>query len=240
MEYPGDLATRLADEFQQKWLADLEEDDLNKLDEATDLLAEKRRNIFTRMDFRWRPADKAMLDQVRLSAEMTLTDLYRPARMIMDEFYAQMRVPETREVDGSIVNVLDDKGALVWKRKESTGEYIEDISQITGQDVEKAIMDMERVRFVLASLHAQLLSDAILARHLYDDRHAAGYESVVEGTQGDRNAKASRVSRRDKYKAFFHWHLYNSSNSFIQGVNSFLRQLDRMAERQVWGERRRR
>jgi hypothetical protein len=237
MDYPGDLAVQLADEFQTKWLADLDEDMLTKLDEATDLYKEKRRSIFTKMDFRWRPADKAMLDQVRLSADMTMTQLFQAAQAIIDEFYAEMRVPETQFVDGAEVSIFDSHGRQVWKR-DSHGNYIEDISQLTGQDVEKAILDMERVRFVVASLHAQLLSDAILARHLYDDRWSSGYESLVEGTQGDRNAKASRESRRDKYKAFFHWHLYNCSNAFLAEINSFIRVLDRMAERQVWGTRR--
>lgn len=236
--YTGDLAVQLANEFQEKWLADVDEETLKKLDEATDLFAEKRRTIFTRVDFRWRPADKAMLDQIRLSSDLTIRNLYELAQEIMDGFYAEMRVPETREVDGQTINVFDAKHRQVWRRDDQ-GNIIEDIAQLTGQDIDKAILDMQRVRFVVARLHNQLLNEAILARHLYDDRHAEGYASLVEGTQGDRNAKASRDSRRDKYKAFFHWELYSCSNSFLQEINSFIRILDRMAERGVWGERRR-
>lgn len=237
-QWPSDLAVQLAHEFQEKWLADLDEDMLAKLDEVEDLHREKRRSIFTKMDFRWRPNDKTMLEQVRVSADITLTKFYTPAKMIMDEFYGEMRVPLTQLIDGANVVVRDNDGRQVWQTDEH-GNYIEDVSQLTGQDIDKAILNMGRVRFAVASLHAQLLSDAILARHLYDDRHADGYASLVEGTQGDRNAKASRDSRRDKYKAFFHWHLYNSSNTFMQEINSFMRVLDRMAERGVWGERRR-
>jgi hypothetical protein len=234
--WPGDLAVQLAHEFQDKWLATLDADMLEKLDEVEDLAKEKRRSIFTRMDFRWRPADAQLLEQVRLSAKMTLNDLYQAAMRIQDEFYAEMRVPV---LNAHGVPIIDSDGRQVWER-DSHGNYVESLDQITGQDVEKAILDMGRVRFVVASLHAQLLSDAILARHLYDDRYQAGYESLVEGTQGDRNAKASRESRRDKYKAYFHWHLYQCSNVFLTEINSFIRLLDRMAERAVWGDRRRR
>ncbi len=235
---PGDLATQLANEFQEQWLASVDEDQLKALDEANDMLAEKRRTIFTRVDFRWRPADKEMLEQIRVSTDMVMGTLYEQAQAIMAEFYAEMRIPETREVDGQRIAVLDSQRRQVWKRDER-GEIIEDVSQLTGQDIDRAILGMQRVRFVVARLHNQLLNEAILARHLYDDRHADGYASLVEGTQGDRNAKASRDSRRDKYKAFFHWNLYSSSNSFMQEINSFIRILDRMAERGVWGERRR-
>lgn len=235
MEYPGDLAVRLANEFQEKWLSTLDEDALSQLDEATNDRVEKRRLLFTRMDFHWRAADREMLEQIRTSAKLTLTELYEPAQKIMDEFYAMMRVPMVTE-DG--VAILDSDRRQMWKRDEH-GNFLEDINQIDGQDIEKAILDIQRVRFVVSSLHAQLLSDAILARHLYDDRHAEGYESLVEGTQGDRNAKASRVSRSDKYKAFFHWHLYQMSNVFLQELNSFVRLLDRMVERRAWAGSRR-
>lgn len=235
MDYPGDLAVQLAEEFQEKWLSSVDADVLATLDEVDDLNREKRRTIFTRMEFRWRPADLAMLEQVRMSAKLTLNDLYQVAMAIIDEFYAEMRVPVVDPHLGT--NVFDSDGRQTWE-KDKFGNFIENIDQITGQDVEKAILDLGRVRFVVASLHAQLLSDAILARHLYDDRYQAGYESMVEGTQGDRNAKASREARRDKYKAFFHWHLYQCSNVFLVEINSFIRLIDRMAERAVWGDRR--
>lgn len=235
MDYPGDLATRLADEFQQKWLDGLDADMLATLDEVDNVRAEKRRYLFTRMDFHWRPADRAMLEQIRLSAKMTIGELYEVAQRIIDEFYAMMRVPVVT-ADG--VAVLDADRRQVWAR-DAHGNYVEDIEQITGQDIEKAILDMQRVRVVVASLHAQLLSEAILARHLYDDRWSEGYESLVEGTQGDRNAKASRVARSDKYKAFFHWNLYNHSNAFLIEINAFVRLLDRMVERRAWSGSRR-
>lgn len=235
MEFPGDLAVRLADEFQEKWLATVDADVLEKLNEVDNVRMAKRRYLFTRMDFHWRPADKAMLDQVRLSAKLTLGELYEVAQRVMDEFYAMMRIPV---VDGNGMAVLDAERRQVFER-DRFGHYVENIDQITGQDIEKAILDMQRVRVVVASLHAQLLSEAILARHLYEDKHSEGYESLVEGTQGDRNAKASRVSRQEKYKAYFHWHLYNSSNAFLAEINSFIRLLDRMVERRAWSGSRR-
>jgi hypothetical protein len=187
------------------------------------------------MDFHWRPADKQMLDQIRLSAKLTMGELYEVAQRIIDEFYAQMRVPV---IDGNGMAVLDSDRRQVFER-DRFGNYVENIDQITGQDIEKAILDLQRVRCVVASLHAQLLSEAILARNLYEDKHSEGYESLVEGTQGDRNAKASRVSRQEKYKAYFHWNLYNASNSFLVEINSFVRLLDRMVERRVWSGSRR-
>lgn len=234
----GDLAIVLADEFQEKWLASLDEDMLQKLDEVENLRAEKRKSIFTKMDFRWRPADRVLLEHVRISGEMTLGELYQEAFRVMDGFYAEMRVPVTQIVDGQQVAVLDDHRRQVFE-KDDFGNYVENIEQLTGQDIEKAILDMGRVRFIVSRLHAQLLSEAILARSLYDDRREEGYASLVEGTQGDRNAKASRDARRDKFKAYFHWHLYQLSNAFLIEINSFVRTLDRMVDRRAWtGSRR--
>jgi|GEM_PF-6991451 hypothetical protein len=239
MEYPGDIAVRVATDFQDKWLATVDEDMLRALDEVADLHIEKRRTLFTKMEFRWRPADRKFLEQVRLSGDMTIREIYGAAQAIMDEFYASMRVPETQVIGSDQVAVLDSSGRQVFKKNEH-GDYIEDISQLTGQDIEQALLNMERVRFVVSTVHAQLLSEAILARNLYDDRREAGYESLLEGTQGDRNARAARESRRDKYKAYFHWHLYQSSNAFLLEIDRFTRLLDRMAERHAWTGRRRR
>ena len=118
--------------------------------------------------------------------------MYRDMTVIIDNFYTEMKTPEINPDTG--MSVKDGGGRLVFQ-KDSNGKDIEDWSQLTGQDIEKALLDIERLKLDLTQRVNHLLNEAVFAKHIADDSHQDAYAELVEGTVGDRNAHASRKSR---------------------------------------------
>jgi hypothetical protein len=118
------------------------------------------------------------------------------------------------------------------------GKPVEDWGRLTGQDIETALFDLQEIRLTVSQQVDELRSEAIYAKHVYDDGYQDGYRGLVEGTQGDRNAHASKVSRTDKYHSFFRYYVYSRSNTFWQELNAFIRLLERVRDWRVREQRR--
>ena len=142
----------------------------------------------------------------------------------MDTFYASLRMPEINEHG---VAIRDSGGRVVWQ-KNSRGQEIENWSCLTGDDLEKCLFDLTRLKLVLAPQLNELLLEAVFARHIADDAHMDGYAEVLDGTIGDRNAAASRKARTDKYHAFFKYWLYSQADAFMKEITNFCRILERI------------
>lgn len=109
--------------------------------------------------------------------------------------------------------------------------------QLTGQEIEEMLFRLSRLRFVLMPEVNQLLLDAIYAKHVSEDHYQDHWGDILDGTQGDKSAKASRESREDKYHAFFKFHIYSTADTFMKELNNFQRLLERIRDWQVRGGR---
>ncbi len=222
MRSPGDFAEEVAQEFLAKHEDVLTEDE-TLIDQEGPLVVESKHALFKKVDFRWRPSDRRFLETVRASVDATFAKIYAPAFAVIDEFYSAARVQELTEHG---VALFDEQGRPVWKKKD--GKIVEDWSQITGQDIEQALFHLQRHKISIADQQSQLLQEAILAKHAEDDIRNAAWEAIIDGTNVDKNAKASRVSLNDKYHAFWRYSLYLRSQTFTNEVSNFMRLLERL------------
>lgn len=159
--------------------------------EATAPLTEKIR-------FAWRSSDEAILTRIELAAETQFAALFADAVTVVDNLYAALRVP-------------DGQGGWVMYGNRP----FEDWDQLTGQDIERAIMDLARIKMFVAPEVNKLKSRAVYAKMTADDAKDVSYKKVVSGTIGDRTARANRDSQQDRYHAFFNYHLWSVADVFL-------------------------
>lgn len=197
-----------------------------------DLVAEERNGLFTKISFNWRPEDRAILDRIKGATNSLVEEVFGEAIAAIDRFYEQLRVPETVWHGKSEVVCRDSGGRVIWKRGEN-GKVIERWDQLTGQDIEMTIADLLRLKMFIAPEVNRLLNEAIYAKHVAADAYDEAWGTVLQGTQGDRTAKANRVSRQDRYHAHFRYVLYSTSNALLKEIAIFISRLSDIRDWQV-------
>lgn len=151
--------------------------------------------------FAWRSSDESILTRIELAAETQFAVLFADALSVVDDLYAALRVP-------------DGKGGCVMYGNRP----FEDWDQLTGQDIERAIMDLMRIKMVVAPAVNKLKSRAVYAKMTADDVKDVSYKKVVNGTIADRTSRANRDSQQDRYHAFFNYHLWSVADVFLQQI----------------------
>jgi len=187
--------------------------------------------LYKKIKYDWRAADKAALSQIRGAAAALIGEIFDDAFRVVDELYATVRVAET----SGGRNVTDEHGRTVWKR-DDRGRPIEDWDQLTGQDAEKALMDLSKIRLLTSQTVQDLFLEASLAKHSYNDSWYESYEGIVEGTGPIRTARANRDSLQDKYHAYFRFYLWSKADAFQKELSNLMRLLERIID---WRIRRR-
>ena len=214
--YLGDLAETVARRFHAEASAPVAE--ASALTEEAALQSDN--SLFQKIRFSWRPEDRAVLEQIRVAADAMFNEAFATAISVVDEFYLQLRVPQLR--NGVVVR--DAGGRPVWETDEN-GSPVERWSLLTGQDIEFTLANLQRLRFSVASQVNQLFLEALYARHVASDVYDDEWGKVMEGTQGDRQARSNRESRVDRYGAFFRFYLYSTAKTFLDELDKFAKVL---------------
>lgn len=191
--------------------------------EEADLRASN--SLFSKIRFSWRPEDRVILERVRIESKTVFNEMAEGFITVIDDFYATLWVPERHLPDGR----------TVWKT-DHHGKPVEDWEQLTGQDIEQTLMNLQRIKLHVAPLVNDLFLNALYARHVASDVYDDAWASTLDGTQGDRSAKSNRESREDRYHAYFHYHVWSTANTFLQEVNQFMNRLERIRGWQTWGK----
>lgn len=223
----SDLTAAMSDSLVSENTALADEDTLDR-----DLVSEERSGIFTKISFNWRPEDRAILDRIQSASDGLVEDTFGEAIAAIDRLYEQLRVPETVWHGGHEIVCRDSDGRVVWKRNEA-GKIIEQWDQLTGPDIEMTIADLLRLKLVIAPQVTRLLNEAIYAKHVAADAYDEAWGTVVQGTQGDRTAKANRASRTDRYHAHFRYVLYSTANCLLKEIAIFISRLSDIREWQI-------
>lgn len=231
-QYLGDTSTQLSEELQEEHLQDLVEGRMD-LEERSVLEEENPGHIFSKISFRWRDSDKLILQQIRAASELLFAELFSDAIEVMNELYCQMRIPE-QSSEG--IPKRDETGQFIWLR-DDRGFIIETIEQLTGQDLEKALLDLSRIEMFVAEQTNGLLGEAVFAKNIAKDVADDGWVKIIEGTIDDRRAKVNKDSRVDRYHAFYRWVLYSNSDTFLRGIQNLIRRLEKILDRRVWGQK---
>lgn len=229
-ESVGDMAGRVAAGLREQHIGEIERGE-RVVEEDVRELASEARSMFTKMDFRWRESDRLALEQVRAGAAAAFQNEFAAAIGIVDRLYAQVRVPQVHPQYGTIV--LDAQQRPIWQLGPD-GRPVEDWSRLTGQDIEGALFALKRLELELSAQRSALLADALFAKHIHDDTYYDAYADVVDGTVKDREARASRQGRVEKYHAYFRFVLWEASDSFSKEIRDFKRLLEKTLNWNVW------
>lgn len=181
-------------------------------------------DLFTKLKPDWQPEDKNALIQIRAASNANIAAIFSGAMETLDTFYNTVRVPQ---LSSSGKPLTDDKGRVVWEKDEH-GRTKTDWSKLEGYDLETALLDLSEVKIFAGQQVHQLYQEAIFAKYAYEDAHFEAYESVVEGTVGDRNAAANRKTQDFKYNAWMRYYLWDLSKAFMDEVEGIVKLLTNM------------
>lgn len=223
----SDLTEAMSESLIEENTAVADENTLNG-----DIVAQERSGLFTKISFNWRPEDRSILDRIRAASDDMVEEVFGEAISAIDRLYEQLRVPETVWHGPSEVVCRDSGGRIIWKRNDA-GKVIEKWDQLTGQDIEMTISDLLRLKLMIAPEVNRLLNEAIYAKHVAADAYDEAWGTVVQGTQGDRTAKANRASRQDRYHAHFRYVLYSTANTLLREIAIFISRLSDIREWQI-------
>jgi len=230
----GDLAAEAAIELQNEHMDKFLEDGkvVNFGDEDDVMTREKRRGPFAKLTFRWRPSDELLLEQIRAGASVAFAELFADAIKIIDNLYSAIRVPSATS-EGIVRH--DENGRIIWETDER-GEIIHNWDQLTGQDVEEALVQISRLKLVASPRVNNLLMEALLAKRIHQEKRDDEYVAMIDGTIDDKNAKANRKSREDNYHAFFRFWLWSQGDVFLKELGNFQRVLERIRDRRIYNQ----
>jgi hypothetical protein len=191
------------------------------LDEDDRLDSERGYVFSNKIRFSWKTDDQEILDRIRKAADLVFQDLFAEAIGIIDHFYLSMRVPLGNGPDGR----------PVWQLDEVTNKPVERIDQLTGQDIDQAILDLERVLLTITPQVNQLRLEALMAQNSAKDSFDDAWPA--SGIAGERQSRANTKSRTERWHGFFRYYVYSTANTFYQEVKQFSRKLENIRYRQI-------
>lgn len=227
-KHTGDMATEVARQLEVSHLERIAASGESFVDEAPVMITENRKALFSKVSFQWRSSDQMNLDRIRASVDTMMSHMFDNAKIIIDDFYAELRVPEINPDTGMVMR--DRSNRIVWQKDPRTGKEIEKWNQMTGQDIERALLDLNRVKMELSSQVNELLLEAVFAKNIAEEAFQEAYSELVEETIPGRQAYAARKTNPDKFHAFFRYYLYSSSKVFLDEITHFCYVLERIRQ----------
>lgn len=191
------------------------------LDEDDQLDSERGYVFANKIRFSWKTDDQEILDRIRKAADLVFQDLFAEAIGIIDQFYLSMRVPLGTGPDGR----------PIWQLDELTNKPVERIDQLTGQDIDQAILDLERILLTITPQVNQLRLEALMAQNSAKDAFDDAWPA--SGIAGERQSRANTKSRTERWHGFFRYYVYSTANTFYQEVKQFCRKLENIRYRQM-------
>jgi hypothetical protein len=191
------------------------------LDEDDQLDSERGYVFANKIRFSWKTDDQEILDRIRKSADQVFQSLFAESIEIIDRFYLGMRVP---------LGVGPD-GRPIWQLDEATSRPVERIDQLTGQDIDQAILNLERILLTITPQVNQLRLEALMAQNSAKDSFDDAWPA--SGIAGERQSRANTKSRVERWHGFFRYYVYSTANTFYQEVKQFSRKLENIRYRQM-------
>lgn len=229
MKHVGDIADKAGQALQEEHQRIVNERPL-PFEDDVNVMEKKSVGAFSKIKFEWRDSDRMILDQIRAAANRGFLEAFHDCIDVLDRFYESVRVPE---VNAEGIIKLDPDGRPIWQKDEHD-RYLEDWDNLTGQDIERCLFDLARIRLYVAPQVNDLLMEAMFAKRIQTDIHDDAYLGPVEGTVADRTAKANRKARQDSYHAFYRFWLWKQGDTFLQELTNTQKMLEKLRD---WGIR---
>ncbi len=177
----------------------------------------RRGYFYEKIKFAWDPTDELILDRIEGAADQKFAELFGEAISEIDGFYGSLRVPKLRNG----IAVLDTHGRQVWEIDGETGNPKESWDQLTGQDIEQTLMNLQRIKMTIAPAVNRLKNEAIFAKMVAGDSRDDTRVSTKSGLADDKAAKANKDSRVDRWHAFYRYVLWSTVDTFQKEMIDF-------------------
>lgn len=232
MSTPRDIAGDFLHKVQEEFLRDFIVSQDTSADEIEETISAYK-TLAQKIRYNWRPEDAHAIGQIRATAEALVTEFFAKTFSIIDELYESFRKVELNS-HGQVIR--DHQGRMKYQ-KDEFGNHVEDFSALTGQDIEKALLDLQRERFVTSQQVAELLLEANFAHFSYKDEYWEKYESVLDGTNPIREAKANRETKQSKYFSYFRYYVWYRTNEFNKELDNLVRILEKIRQWRVYEQK---
>lgn len=190
--------------------------------EDDEQLDSERGYVFAnKIRYSWKTDDQEILDRIRKSADQVFQSLFGEAIELIDQFYLAMRVPLGPGPDGR----------TMWQMDEVTNRPLERIDQLTGQDIDQCILNLERILLTITPQINQLRLEALFAQNTAKDAFDDAWPA--SGIAGERQSRANAQSRMERWHGFFRYYVYSTANTFYQEVRQFCKRLENIRYRQM-------
>lgn len=232
MPMPRDIAGDFLHKVQEQFLKDFIVEQDNSADDIEETISAYK-TLTQKIRYNWRPEDQNAVGQIRETAEMLITHFFAKTFSIIDDLYESFRKVELNEHG---MTTRDAQGRLQYQ-KDEFGNYIEDFGDLTGQDIERALLDLQRERFITSQQVAELLLEANFAHFSYKDEYWEKYESILDGTNPIRDAKANRTTKESKYFSYFRYYVWYRANEFNKELDNLVRLLEKIRSWRTWDQK---
>jgi hypothetical protein len=232
MSMPRDIAGDYLQKIQQELLTEFQDNHEN-FAEGIEENTSPYKQLFQKVRYHWKPEDQHSIGQLRAVAEKVIEECFSKTFSIIDELYDSFRKIKTNQYG---IALTDHTGRHLYEKDEH-GNPIEDFSLLDGLDIEKALLDLQREKLVTSQQIAELLLEANFAHFSYKDDYWEKYESLLDGTNPLREAKANRETKEAKYFSYFRYYIWYRANEFGKELDNLMRILDRIRGWRVYAQK---
>lgn len=177
------------------------------------------------LSFDWDDEDKKELSIIMSSIDKMVRSEYVQAFAVEKKLLDKVRIPIPASAGGGwVVN--------------NDGSYAEDWAKIDIKDMEHFIEEASSWTFFSSQNVIDNYAEAVLAKFSYDDSYDAAYSAQLTGTVGDKQARAKRNTKKERWLALYKTLYYKKAKEVIDRLEQHVRRIERIyQERQKQTER---
>lgn len=175
-------------------------------------VVEAERPLDVRLHVEWEEGDKEALDYIMRTIDEGIRRQFAQAFEIEEKL---LRKTRTRLPNGQ------------WLRNPD-GSYVEDWSTLSITDMEAFIQEASAWAFFSTQAAIDSYAEAVFAKYTYDDAYDAAYTRQTSGTIGDKQARAKRVTRDERWRALYKTLYHRKAREVVERLDAHVRRVERI------------
>jgi len=169
---------------------------------------------FARMRTDWRGEDRAILTRAQAAVQGRISTTFAGAFEVMNQIYDIVRTPQV-DAQGEIK--VDQYGWTIWVTNEFGG-HDEDFTRLTSAQKEDLLFKITTRIFGWEQDAADAWGEAMLAKAVFEERFALGFDAPMSGTVDDRKAAGALDARDERYFAILQSQYSRRAESLVRSM----------------------
>lgn len=169
---------------------------------------------FARMSTEWTGRDREIMQRIHATIEGAILNHFEDAYLLMNEIYEIVR---DMEVTPTGEPRTDQFGFTVFRRS-PTGAYYEDWARLGHVQREHLIYKLTTNLFEWSQRAANLWTEAMFAKAIWQEEFATAFDAPVSGTVDDRTAVGNMKSAEARYFAIFTSALSRKADAVVRSL----------------------